>query len=355
MESGKINGVTSKTVLTDEQQREIVERYALGATWVQLAREYRVRFYAIKAITQAAEIAPRKSLTANTPIECRLHDALMKAGIGFTTQKRLVGRYVVDISVHQQPIVIEADGARHRAGSAAQERDAVRDAAHEAAGYRVFRFTGSEINTDAATCVQQVVDACGLVPDGDPVYDIRTKFAGTDHPRWVGLHELICGYCGVKFTNRRRRKYCCHEHYILGAQKGKPKSVEHCLKIGEANRGRVNSPETRAKISAANKGKSKKALVGRTISEEQRAKISASLTGRTRSAETRAKISAGHLGKKRDAETRAKISVALKGKPKSAEHRAALSASRSSQTVSESDLTGDRERPAETTGPATLF
>lgn len=348
-----MNGVTRKTNLTNEDKREIVRKYSEGATWVDLRREYRCRFDTIKAITQAAEIEPRKSLTANTPIECRLHDALMKAGIGFTTQKRLVGRYVVDISVHQQPIVIEADGARHRAGTAAQQRDAERDAAHEAAGYRVFRFTGSEINTDAMQCVQQVVDACGLVPDEDPVYDIRTKFAGTDHPRWVGLHELICGYCGEKFTNRRRRKYCCHEHYILGAQKGKPKSMEHCLKIGEANRGRVNSPETRAKISAANKGR--KGLVGRTISDEQRAKISASLTGHRDSEETRAKKSAARLGKKRSPETKAKISAALKGKPKSAEHRVALGASRSSQTVIESDLTGDRERAAETIAPVTLF
>ena len=56
MGSGKINSVTSKTVLTDEQKREIVERFADGATWVQLAREYRTRFYKIKAITEAAAV-----------------------------------------------------------------------------------------------------------------------------------------------------------------------------------------------------------------------------------------------------------------------------------------------------------
>ncbi len=303
--------MTSKTVLTDEQQREIVERYAQGATWVQLAREYRTRFYAIKAITQAAEIAPRKSLTANTPIECRLHDALKAAGIGFTTQKRLVGRYVVDISVHQAPVVIEADGARHRAGTAAQRRDAERDAAHEAAGYRVFRFTGSEINTDAVKCVQQVIDACGLVPDENPVYDIRTKFSGSDHPRYVGLHENTCEYCGEKFTNRRRRKYCCHEHFILGAVKGQPKSPEHGAKIAEANRRRVVTDETREKLREAHTGVPKLKLRGRVISPEQRAQISATLTGHKDSEETRAKKAAAARGRKRSPETRAKISASV--------------------------------------------
>src|SRR5580692_7572699 len=143
--------MTRKTVLTDDQKREIVARYLAGATQVELAHKFSCRFYAIKAILADAEVT-RKALTANTPIECRLHDALMAAGIGFTTQKRLVGRYVVDISLHQAPVVIEADGARHRSGPQAQERDAVRDAAHTAAGYRVFRFSGSEINTDAVEC-----------------------------------------------------------------------------------------------------------------------------------------------------------------------------------------------------------
>ena len=225
-----------KSVLSGNDKREIVEKYLAGATQVALAAEYKCRFYLIKAILQDAQVA-RKTLTANTPIECRLHDALKAAGIGFSTQKRLVGRYVVDISVHQVPVVIEADGARHRSGTQAQERDAARDAAHEAAGYRVFRFSGSEINTDATACVRQVIDACGLIPDKDPVYDIRTSSAAQP-PRWVGPYELTCEHCGGTFTARKRRKYCTHEHYILGAVKGKPKNAEHRAKIGDGNRSR---------------------------------------------------------------------------------------------------------------------
>ena len=203
MGSGKLKGMSRHANLTDDSKREIVKRYLGGATQVELAREFHCRFYQVKAIIAEAEVT-RHSLTTNTPIECRLHDALMAAGIGFTTQRRLVGRYVVDISVHQAPVVIEADGARHRAGIAAQERDAIRDAAHEAAGYRVFRFSGSEINTDAVSCIQQVIDACGLVPDKEPVYDIRTKFSGIDHPRYVGQYELVCEYCAEFFLHPGR-------------------------------------------------------------------------------------------------------------------------------------------------------
>jgi very-short-patch-repair endonuclease len=328
--------MTRKTTLTDQDRQEIAHRYAAGAGIVELARTYRCRTEQINLIVRAPGMPVRKALTASTPIECRLHDALMAAGIGFSTQKRLVGRYVVDIKVHQAPVVIEADGFRHRIGTQAQERDAARDAAHEAAGYRVFRFTGSEINTDAVKCIQTVINACGLAPDEEPVYDIRTKFSGTDHPRWVGGYELTCDYCGETFTARRRRKYCTHEHFILGAVKGKPKSPEHGAKIAAANRGRKQTPEARAKISAARKGKPG---TSRPKSPEQRAKIGASLKGRKESDETREKKRAAHLGKKRDPAIGAKISEALKGKPKSAKHRANISASMRGQIKIESDLT----------------
>src|SRR6185312_12417715 len=129
-----------KANLTDEDKREISERYVNGAGIVQLARAFRCETKKINAVLSEAGTPRRKLLTANTPIERRLHDALMEVGIGFSTQRRVVGRYVVDILVNQAPVVIEADGVLHRIHPEAQARDAIRDAAHEAAGYRVFRF-----------------------------------------------------------------------------------------------------------------------------------------------------------------------------------------------------------------------
>ena len=333
--------MTWHTTLDETDQYEICELYAEGSGIVELARQFRTRTALINSVL-AENGVQRKTKTASTPIECRLHDALRAAGIGFSTQKRLADRYIVDIVLHQAPVIIEADGELHRWKPEAQERDAVRDVVHELAGYQVFRFTGSEINTDAVACVQKVIDACGLTADENPVYDIRTKFSGADHPRYVGEYELTCEYCGEGFLNRRsKRKYCSHEHYILSVQKGRPKSAEWRARIGEGNRGRVQSAETRAKISAARAG-TPSPNKGKTMSAEQRAKISASLKGRKESAETREKKSAARLGKTQSPETRAKISAALSGRPKN-------------QIMIESDLTRERESSAETTLPATLF
>jgi len=144
-------------------------------------------------------LAARSSPTVNSQIELRMHDALMAVGIGFTAQSVLLDSYLVDMEIRQAPVVIEADGATHRL-RAQKAKDALRDANLNAAGYRVFRFTGGEINRDAAQCVKRVMDACGLTPDADPVYDIRTRFAGTLHPRWKGgPAKFTCANCDKAF------------------------------------------------------------------------------------------------------------------------------------------------------------
>ena len=48
-----------------------------------------------------------------SPLEKHLHRALRKAGISFSTQQRLLGRYLADILITQKPVVIEADGNMH--------------------------------------------------------------------------------------------------------------------------------------------------------------------------------------------------------------------------------------------------
>lgn len=309
-----------KAVFTDEDIRGIVERYKNGAGIVELAHAYQCWTPKINEIIKASGTPFRKSPLSNTPIERLMHDALKAAGIGFTTQERLVGRYVVDIRINQAPVVIEADGAQFHARPDAQAKQAIRDAAHEAAGYRMFHFTGKEIGADAAGCVRRVMDACGLVPDEEPAYEIRTSLKRPG-PRKVKLLELTCAWCAEKFTARWKRKFCTPEHLSLHLSetgrkgKGRPKSAEHRAKIGAANRRRVVTAETRAKMSASAIGKPG-TLTGCSPSAETRAKISAALKGRRQSAETRAKKSAAHLGKPMPEGTGAKISAALKGRPK---------------------------------------
>lgn len=154
--------------------------------------------------------------SANSPLERLLQLALIKAGFSFSTQRVLLGRYCVDLLLQQQPVVVEADGALHHLR---KEQDATRDAALIGAGYRVFRFNGSRINTDPDGCIREVVEACSLVPDVEPVADIRNGMCGEENPNWGGgKHAMICDHCGQTFYKVRsargsKKKFCNSKCY----------------------------------------------------------------------------------------------------------------------------------------------
>jgi very-short-patch-repair endonuclease len=308
--------------------------YAAGTKW---SPEWRAAHRAAQN-TPEARLRSRQALlkrlptmrgpAVNTAIEQRMHDALMTTGIGFTTQSLLLDRYLVDIELHQASIVIEADGSQHML-RAQKAKDAVRDADLTEAGYRVFRFTGSAINTDATACVQRVIDACGLTPDEEPVYEIRTKFSGELHPLWKGgKREFVCETCGNMFLAQPKHRTGKHVY-----------CSRKCA--GAATRGMPRSAEIKAKISAGNAGQKRGPL-----SAEHKAKsgagISAALKGKPKTAEHSAKVAAALKGRTVSPETRAKISASLKRR-------------NASQIKIESELRGDAQRAAEMTAPAALF
>lgn len=135
---------------------------------------------------------------ANSPLETKLHTALIKAGISFTTQRRKLGKYVVDIEITQAPVIIEADGNTHLR---TKERDARRDAELTAAGYRVFRFDGRAINESPDACIRAVIAASGITPDTTPQADIRNGMVGEDNPRWTGGKQTYtCDWCKTTFV-----------------------------------------------------------------------------------------------------------------------------------------------------------
>lgn len=145
--------------------------------------------------------APRNG---GSPLETYLHRALRKAGISFSTQRQLLGRYVCDILITQKPVVIEADGNMHL-HAVQREKDAQRNADMRTAGYEVYRFPGGEICRDADGCIQQVIEAAGLVPDTEPVFDIRNGLMGEANPRWSGGKEQwVCENCGETFWSWKR-------------------------------------------------------------------------------------------------------------------------------------------------------
>lgn len=156
--------------------------------------------------------------SADSPLEALLHGALRRAGLSFTTQRGHLGRYVVDIELLQAPVIIEADGLSHRL-ERRKMLDRERDAALTEAGYRVFRFNGTQINADPDACVKAVVDAVGLTPDTDPIADIRRGGRGKDNPNWKGAQiEHTCSQCGGTFVQHRanrthKKKFCNQKCY----------------------------------------------------------------------------------------------------------------------------------------------
>lgn len=151
--------------------------------------------------------------SADSPLEALLHGALKRAGIGFVTQRRKLGKYIVDIELTQAQVIVEADGLLHRLPEH-KAKDAVRDQELTEAGYTVYRFTGTEINADPDACITKVITASCLAPDENPVAEVRRGGRGEDNPLWKGGQRVYrCEQCGDEFNqweaNRKYRKPFC--------------------------------------------------------------------------------------------------------------------------------------------------
>lgn len=201
---------------------------------------------------------------ANSPLEAKLHTALVKAGISFTTQRKKLDHYLVDIELLQAPVIIEADGNTH---ILKREQDARRDAELTAAGYRVFRFTGRAINDSPDDCIRIVINACGLSPDTEPVADIRNSGRGPDSPTWTGGKQTyVCDGCGAKFeawkstrqkVGRSKVVFCSHECQRTWQIANPPRQWTDEDREAHAARMRAlwADPEWRAKTLAAREAK----------------------------------------------------------------------------------------------------
>lgn len=86
--------------------------------------------------------------------------------------QRQIGKYRVDFVASWNPIssrqniVVECDGhSFHERTKEQAARDRARDRELQSAGYRVFRFTGSEIYRDAFKCATEVFEALLVIGD----------------------------------------------------------------------------------------------------------------------------------------------------------------------------------------------
>jgi very-short-patch-repair endonuclease len=101
--------------------------------------------------------------TSQTPPERALWEIVRgnRLGVKFVRQI-VIAPYIADFAARSERLVVELDGDSH-AGSGAC--DAFRTAALEAKGWRVVRFTNSEILTNPEGVARSILIALGRDPE----------------------------------------------------------------------------------------------------------------------------------------------------------------------------------------------
>jgi very-short-patch-repair endonuclease len=236
----------------------------------------------------------------NSPLEKMIETMLKEAKLSYNAQKVMLSRYVVDFLLLDYPIIIEADGSVHQL-SKTKAHDKERDRLLSEAGYKTFRFTGTEINKSPAACINVVLD----------YIDEKIKAGEWEKPKdheFIGVRLEVKGRNHPSFGKRRSKESIEKQRQKLIGRKQDPEVV---ARRNAKLRGQKH-PEAGAKIS--------KAKMGHTVSEETKRKISEKLKGRKLTAEQKKKQSEGlkrayaEGRRKRGAseETRRKISKSLK-------------------------------------------
>jgi very-short-patch-repair endonuclease len=90
-----------------------------------------------------------------TPIEKAFWEAA-QGRIRDLQPQRWIDRYRVDFCIPSKMLVIELDGHAYHSTKEQRQRDASRQRHLQQLGWTVIRFTGSEIHSSVASCVQQV-------------------------------------------------------------------------------------------------------------------------------------------------------------------------------------------------------
>jgi very-short-patch-repair endonuclease len=94
--------------------------------------------------------------------ERRLLALVRQAGLPVPLTNRMLNGYQVDALWPDHRLVVEIDGYEFHRGRGAFETDRARDAAHVAAGYRVLRFTATQLRDEPLVVIGQLSAALAL-------------------------------------------------------------------------------------------------------------------------------------------------------------------------------------------------
>lgn len=121
-----------------------------------------------EALKQLVHLNPR----LESPIEEAFWRAFLDAKLPELSDLRAQhpvfdGRYRIDFALPDQKIGIELDGYAHHSSPEAFTRDRARQRELELDGWRIIRFSGSEINKNAGACVHQAAQLAARFGHGE--------------------------------------------------------------------------------------------------------------------------------------------------------------------------------------------
>lgn len=90
-----------------------------------------------------------------------------------------IGWYIADFAIHERGLVIEIDGEHHLMADR-MAKDRIRDQWLGSQGYRVLRFTTSDITDSFDGCIEEVLHALGLMAEdrGNPGSALSSRGRG---------------------------------------------------------------------------------------------------------------------------------------------------------------------------------
>jgi hypothetical protein len=125
------------------------------AVW--FAAESATRVHAgtrVDAFREACAIRAPEPCPGDSPIEKAFAAAWRTATGAYPEAQVQVGPYRADFRIGK--VIVECDGHAYHSSKEQRGRDAERDIYLQRQGYRVARFTGTQITHNAAACVAQV-------------------------------------------------------------------------------------------------------------------------------------------------------------------------------------------------------
>jgi very-short-patch-repair endonuclease len=145
-------------------QRAIEEAQVRGLVRVSQLRAALDRIPRRRGVAQVRALLDddlRPALT-RSEAERRLLELARAAGLPPTAVNTRVGTYEVDLLWRRQRLVVEVDGYAYHAHRAAFERDRIRSADLQAAGYNVMRVTWRQIDSAPEAVIARLAGALAL-------------------------------------------------------------------------------------------------------------------------------------------------------------------------------------------------